>query len=244
MAKVLLIDAEARIRRLLRAGFELHGFAVLEAENATGGLKAATFKTPDLIILDRNLPDLEGSEVLERIRSWSNVPIIVLSIHADEQEKVRLFRLGADDYVVKPFGISELIARSEAALRRQLRGTNREPVVKAGPLSIDLVSRLVTLEGRRIQLTRKEYALVRALAAHSGLVVTHLHLIKEIWDGHAGNIQYLRILVRKLRQKVEADPASPRLIISESGVGYRLDLGRTEVIRGRPGISPDTTCCA
>jgi len=225
MTKVLVIDDEAQIRRFLRAGFELHGFTVLEAENAAAGLKAATMTPVDLIILDLNLPDLEGSEVLERIRSWSNVPVIVLSIHADEHEKVRLLKLGADDYVVKPFGISELLARGDAALRRHLRSTNRDPVVRAGPLSIDLVSRMVTLSGKRVQLTRKEYALLHGLAAHAGLVVTHQQLIREIWGGHAGNIQYLRILVRKLRQKVEVDPTRPAMIVSESGVGYRLDQG-------------------
>src|SRR6202161_4722397 len=145
MTRVLVIDDEAQIRRFLRAGFELHGYTVIEAEDATAGLKAAIVDKPDIIVLDLNLPDLEGSEVLERIRSWSNVPVIILSIHADEHEKVRLLRLGADDYVVKPFGISELLARSEAALRRQLRSTNKEPVVRAGPLAIDLVSRVVTL---------------------------------------------------------------------------------------------------
>lgn len=225
MTKVLVIDDEAQIRRFLRAGFELHGFTVLEAENAAAGLKAATMTAVDLIILDLNLPDLEGSEVLERIRSWSNVPVIVLSIHADEHEKVRLLKLGADDYVVKPFGISELLARGDAALRRHLRSTNRDPVVRAGPLSIDLVSRMVTLNGKRVQLTRKEYALLHGLATHAGLVVTHQQLIREIWGGHTGNIQYLRILVRKLRQKVEVDPTRPLLIVSESGVGYRLDQG-------------------
>ena len=181
--------------------------------------------TADLIILDSNLPDIEGSEVLERMRSWSNIPVIVLSIHSDEQEKVRLLKLGADDYVVKPFGISELLARSDAALRRHLRSTNRSPVVRAGPLSIDLVTRSVTLNGRRVQLTRKEYTLLHGLATHVGLVVTHQQLIREIWGSHAGNIQYLRILVRKLRQKIEADPTRPALIVSESGVGYRLDQG-------------------
>jgi len=225
MTRVLVIDDEARIRRFLRAGFELHGFLVIEAENAAAGLKAATMDRPDLIVLDLNLPDLEGSDVLARIRSWSNVPIIVLSIQADEQEKVRLLRLGADDYVVKPFGISELLARSDAALRRHLRSTDREPAVKAGPLLIDLVSRMVTLDGKRIQLTRKEYALLHALATHVGLVVTHQHLVKEIWGTNEENVQYLRILVRKLRQKVEADPTRPLLIVSESGVGYRLDQG-------------------
>lgn len=236
MTKVLVIDDEAQIRRFLRAGFELHGFSVLEAENAAAGLKAATMTPVDLIILDLNLPDLEGSEVLERIRSWSNVPVIVLSIHSDEHEKVRLLKLGADDYVVKPFGISELLARGDAALRRHLRSTNREPVVRAGPLSVDLVSRVVMLNGKRVQLTRKEYTLLHGLAAHVGLVVTHQQLIREIWGGHAGNIQYLRILVRKLRQKVEIDPTHPRLIVSESGVGYRLDQGGSGPLRDRREI--------
>src|SRR6202453_2944877 len=136
MTKVLVIDDEAQIRRFLRAGYELHGYTVTEAENAATGLKAATMGAADLIVLDLNLPDLEGSEVLERIRSWSNIPVIVLSIHSDEQEKVRLLRLGADDYVVKPFGIAELLARSDAAMRRHLRSTNREPVVRAGLLSV------------------------------------------------------------------------------------------------------------
>jgi len=244
MARVLVIDDEAQIRRFLRAGFELHGFLFIEAENAAAGLKAATMEKPDLIILDLNLPDLEGSDVLARIRSWSSVPIIVLSIQADEQEKVRLLRLGADDYVVKPFGISELLARSDAALRRNLRRVDRDPVVKAGPLSIDLVSRAVTLDGNRVRLTRKEYLLLHALATHAGLVVTHQHLMKEIWGTTEENIQYLRILVRKLRQKVEADPTRPMLIVSESGVGYRLDQGAAETMFNRRGISSDTLRCA
>jgi two-component system KDP operon response regulator KdpE len=240
----LLIDDEAQIRRFLRAGFELHGYSVIEAENAAAGLRAATMSSVDLVILDLNLPDLEGSEVLERIRSWSNVPIIVLSIQADEQEKVRLLRLGADDYVVKPFGISELLARGEAALRRNLRNTNREPQVRAGPLTIDLVSRLVTRDGKRVQLTRKEYALLHTLATHVGLVVTHQQLIKEIWGSRSGNIQYLRILVRKLRQKIEDDPTNPQLVVSESGVGYRLDQQGGGVGSGRGGVSSNSTYIA
>jgi len=239
MTTVLLIDQVALSRLSLARALELHGFTVLEAENAAAGLRAATMSALDLIILDLNLPDLEGSEVLDRIRSWSNIPIIVLSIHTNEHEKVRLLRLGADDYVVKPFGISELLARSDAALRRHLRGTNRQPLVKAGPLSIDLVSRVVTLEGKRAHLTRKEYTLLRGLATHVGLVVTHQQLIGEVWGGHAGNIQYLRILVRKLRQKIEVDPTQPLLIVSESGVGYRLDKGEAGA---RRGISSNTFC--
>jgi two-component system, OmpR family, KDP operon response regulator KdpE len=240
MTKVLIIDDEAQIRRFVRAGFELHGHTVLEAADAASGLRAATLDKLDLIILDLNLPDLEGSEVLERIRSWSNVPIIVLSVQADEQEKVRLLRMGADDYVVKPFGMSELLARGEAAVRRQLKSSDKDPLVRAGPLSIDLVSRVVTLKGKRIQLTRKEYLLLYTLAMHAGLVVTHQQLIKEIWGGHAaGHIQYLRILVRKLRQKVEIDPTNPALIVSESGVGYRLERGSSGGSSGRPEIVPN-----
>jgi two-component system KDP operon response regulator KdpE len=245
MTKVLVIDDEAQIRRFLRAGFELHGYEILEAETGMAGLRAATIDKPDLIILDLNLPDLDGSEVLERLRSWSNVPIIVLSIQADELQKVRLLRLGADDYVVKPFGISELLARVEAALRRQLKSADRDPVVKSGPLLIDLVTRVVTLAGRRVQLTRKEYALLHMLATHAGLVVTHQQLMKEIWGGRGGNIQYLRILVRKLRHKVEIDGTNPSLIISESGVGYRLYRdpngsavsGRGEISESGPQLS-------
>jgi two-component system, OmpR family, KDP operon response regulator KdpE len=240
MTKVLIIDDEAQIRRFIRAGFELHSHTVVEAEDATNGLRLATMNKLDLIILDLNLPDLEGSEVLERIRSWSNVPIIVLSVQADEQEKVRLLRMGADDYVVKPFGMSELLARGEAAVRRQLKSLDKDPVVRAGPLSIDLVSRVVTLKGKRVQLTRKEYLLLYTLAMHAGLVVTHQQLIKEIWGGNAaGQIQYLRILVRKLRQKVEADPTHPALIVSESGVGYRLERGSSGGSPGRPEIAPN-----
>src|ERR1700732_3864547 len=153
---VLLIDDEAKIRRFLRAGFELHGFSVLEAENAADGLKAATFNTPDLVILDLALPDLHGTEVLERLRSWSNVPVIILSVVSNEDDKVRLLQAGADDYVVKPFGMAELLARSEAALRRYFKNATQSPVVVAGPLSVDLVSRTVSLTNQQIGLQRKE----------------------------------------------------------------------------------------
>jgi len=220
---VLVIDDEPKIRRFLRAGYELNGFSVHEAENAAEGLKVATFSAPDLIVLDLNLPDIHGSEILEQIRSWSNVPIIVLSVESSEKEKVRLLKLGADDYVVKPFGMAELLARSEAALRRYFKSKTENPVVVAGPLSIDLATRTVSLNKTEIRLTRKEYRLMHILAMHVGLVVTHDHLLKEIWSGNQGdNIQYLRILVRKLRQKIETNPNDPRLLVTESGVGYRL----------------------
>lgn len=220
---VLLIDDEPKIRRFLRAGFELHGFTVLEAENAADGLKAATFNAPDLIVLDLALPDQHGTEVLEGLRSWSNVPIIILSVVSDEDEKVRLLRSGADDYVVKPFGMAELLARSEAALRRYFKSTTENPIIMAGPLSVDLVSRTVLLNQNRISLTRKEYRLLHILAMNVGLVVTHDQLLRDIWSGNQrDNIQYLRILVRKLRQKIESDPNHPRLLVTELGVGYRL----------------------
>jgi two-component system, OmpR family, KDP operon response regulator KdpE len=220
---VLMIDDEPKIRRFLRAGFELNGFAVIEAENAADGLKAATFNAPDLIILDLALPDLHGSEVLERLRSWSNVPVIVLSVVSNEDEKVRLLQAGADDYVVKPFGMAELLARSEAALRRYFKTATESPIVVTGPLAVDLVSRTVLLNNSQVRLTRKEYRLLHVLATHVGLVVTHDQLLREIWTGNQrDNIQYLRILVRKLRQKIETDPNHPRLLMTESGVGYRL----------------------
>jgi two-component system, OmpR family, KDP operon response regulator KdpE len=220
---VLLIEDEPKIRRFLRAGFEINGFSVLEAENAAEGLKAATFSAPDLVILDLALPDLHGTEVLERLRSWSNVPVIVLSVVSDEDEKVRLLQAGADDYVVKPFGMAELLARSEAALRRYFKNATESHMVTVGPLSVDLVSRTVSLNKNQISLTRKEYRLLHILATHVGLVVTHDQLLKEIWSGNQrDNIQYLRILVRKLRQKIETDPNNPRLLVTESGVGYRL----------------------
>src|ERR1700730_4606368 len=220
---VLLIEDEPKIRRFLRAGFELQGFSVIEAENGADGLKAATFSAPDLIILDLALPDLHGAEVLERLRSWSNVPIIILSVVSGEDEKVRLLQAGADDYVVKTFGMAELLARSEASLRRYFKSATENPVVLAGPLSVDLVGRTVSLNASQIRLTRKEYRLLHILATHVGLVVTHDQLLKDIWSGNQrDNMQYLRILVRKLRQKIETDPNHPRLLVTESGVGYRL----------------------
>jgi two-component system KDP operon response regulator KdpE len=233
---VLVIDDEPKIRRFLRAGFELHGgFTVHEAETAAAGLKAATFSAPDLIILDLGLPDLAGAEVLETIRSWSNVPIIVLSVQSDEEEKVRLLELGADDYVVKPFGIAELIARSHAALRRYFKSATESPIVTAGPLSIDLVNRTVLLNNSQIKLTRKQYRLLHVLATHVGLVVTHDQLLKEIWSGTVRrDIQYLRILVRNLRQIIEPDVDSPQLIVTESGVGYRLQSRFEDGSAARP----------
>jgi two-component system KDP operon response regulator KdpE len=169
---------------------------------------------------------MDGAEVVERIRSWSSAPIIVLSVRSAEAQKVRLLELGADDYVVKPFGMAELLARVRVALRRQSRAASGEPSVKIGPLTIDLAARTVLLNGQRLTLTPKEYRLLQVLAQHAGNVVTHQHLLKEVWGSiHVQDTHYLRIFVRKLRQKIEPDPNAPRILVTELGVGYRLAQG-------------------
>jgi len=220
---VLVIDDEVQIRRFLRAGFELAGFTVLEAENAADGLRAATLRPVDLIVVDLGLPDLDGAAIVERVRSWSSVPIIVLSVRSSEEEKVRLLELGADDYIVKPFGMAELLARARAALRRHSRSAEGEPKVKIGPLLIDLAARSVSLNGTRLPLSPKEYRLLQVLAQHAGNVVTHQFLLKEVWGvNHVHDGHYLRIFVRKLRRKIEKDPTQPSILLTELGVGYRL----------------------
>jgi two-component system KDP operon response regulator KdpE len=183
-------------------------------------------RQPDLIVLDLNLPDMDGGSIVQRIRGWSNVPIIVLSVRASDDDKVRLLEGGADDYVVKPFSMVELLARARAAIRRQARGTKGEYVVRAGPLTIDLSTRAVLVNEARVILSPKEYRLLQMLAQHAGNVVTHNMLLKEIWGArHLQNGHYLRILVRKLRRKIEQNPKEPRILVSELGVGYRLASG-------------------
>ena len=222
---VLVVDDEVQIRRFLRAGLELDGFVVQDAETGADALKWITLKQPDLIILDLGLPDMDGGDVLERLRAWSTVPTIVLSVRSNEAEKVRLIQGGADDYVVKPFGMAELLARAHAAMRRQVRAAAGEPMVKAGPLNIDLAARIVTLNGQRVMMTPKEYKLLQILAQHAGNVVTHQYLLKEVWGSpHMHDTHYLRIFVRKLRQKIEEDPTQPRILLTELGIGYRLAI--------------------
>jgi two-component system KDP operon response regulator KdpE len=220
---VLIVDDEIQIRRFLRTGFELNGFSVREAGTGADAIRDATLQPIDMVIIDLALPDMDGSEVIERIRSWSSVPIIVLSVRSSEAEKVRLLERGADDYVVKPFGMAELLARVRVALRRQMRAASGEPRVTVGPLTIDLAARAVFLNGTRLTLTPKEYRLLQVLAQHAGNVVTHQHLLKEVWGTiHVHDTHYLRIFVRKLRQKIEPDPNAPRILMTELGVGYRL----------------------
>jgi two-component system, OmpR family, KDP operon response regulator KdpE len=227
---ILVIDCEPQVRRFVCAGLKLYGYSVSQAGNGWEGLNAVAHIRPDAIILDPTLPDMRGIEVLQTIRSWSNVPVIVLSIQAEEDHKVHFLRSGADDYVIKPFGIAELAARCEAALRRYHKAVDKDPVVRTGPLTVNLVSRAVTLDSRYVTLTRQEYRLLHVLASHLGLVITHNQLIKDIWgDASPENVQYLRCLVRKLRQKIEADPSQPKLLMSESGIGYRLERHRSSI---------------
>jgi len=226
---VLVVDDEVQIRRFLRTGFELNGFVVHEAATGSEAIRAATLRPIDIVIVDLGLPDMDGSEVVERIRSWSNVPIIVLSVRSHEAQKVQVLEAGADDYVVKPFGMAELLARVRVALRRQSRASTGEPTVVVGPLTIDLAARAVTLNGQRLTLTPKEYRLLQVLAQHAGNVVTHQHLLKEVWGSiHVHDTHYLRIFVRKLRQKIEPNPDMPRILMTELGVGYRLAQMPTE----------------
>lgn len=221
--KLLIIDDEPQIRRLLRAGFELENFSVSDADTGILGVKSAAMESYDLIIVDLGLPDMDGQAVVERLRGWSNVPIIVLSARSSEQEKVRLLEAGADDYVVKPFGMAELVARAHSAIRRYVQGDVGTPIATIGPMTIDFSQRSLSLSGTKVHVSQKEYKLIQILAKHEGKIVTHTQLLREIWgEGHEQSSHYLRVLVRKVRHLIESDPANPKLLITELGVGYSL----------------------
>lgn len=224
-AKILVVDDEPQIRRFLKASLSAHGYSVVEAEDANSAIKAATVEKPDLAVLDLGLPDMDGMEVISRVREWSTMPIIVLSVRSDEGDKVDALDRGANDYITKPFGMAELMARMRAALRHIGPSETDEPVLSDGRVSIDLAKRLVTVGGEQVRLSRKEYDLLRTLAAHPGKVITHQQLLRDIWgEAYVEETQYLRVYVGQLRQKLEADPSRPRLIITEPGVGYRLQI--------------------
>lgn len=219
---ILVVDDEKQIRRFLRTGLSVHGYEVIEAESGAEALREASTKSPDLVVLDLQLGDMDGLDVLQRIREWSWLPVLILSVRNREIEKVKALELGADDYITKPFGIAEFIARVNALLRRVPEAA-AQPVFSVGDLSIDIARRLVLLDGVEIKLSPKEYTLLQYLARHAGKVVTHDQMLREIWgDGHAEDAHYLRIFMRRLRQKVERDPTQPRYIVTEVGVGYRL----------------------
>jgi two-component system KDP operon response regulator KdpE len=219
--RVLVVDDEPPIRRLLGMGLSAHGYQILEAPNGKAALDMLG-QQPDLILLDLGLPDAQGHELLRTIRALSEaVPIIVLSSRSDEAGKVRALDFGADDYVTKPFGMDELLARMRAALRHQLQTQGERPVFRVGGLSVDLVRRIVKVGDREVKLSPKEYDLLRVLVQHAGKVLTHKYLLGELWDDLT-DAQYLRVYVRQLRQKIEADPERPQHILTETGVGYRL----------------------
>ena len=220
--RVLVVDDEPAIRRFLRTGLTAQGFQVDEAADGKSALEELRRRPFDLLILDLGLPDMDGFDIIERLRgSGSSVPILVLSSRADEAGKVKALDLGADDYVTKPFGVDELLARLRAALRHKMQSQGETPVFRSGELMVDLVRRIVTAGGHEVKLTPREYDVLRMLVSNAGKVVTHKMLLKEIW-GSESDIQYLRIYIRSLRQKIEADPERPQYIQTEQGVGYRL----------------------
>jgi two-component system KDP operon response regulator KdpE len=220
---ILVIDDEPQIRKFLRISLTAQGYKVLEGANGAEGLAQAALAKPELVVLDLGLPDIDGIDVLRDLREWSQVPVLVLSVRAGEGEKVLALDRGANDYVTKPFGIQEFLARVRVLLRQAGSGEHREATVSTGPLAVDFAYRRVTLRGGEISLTRKEYAVLAMLARHLGRVVTQQQLLKDIWGPtHCDDSHYLRVVVGHLRQKLQDDPAHPRLILTESGVGYRL----------------------
>jgi two-component system, OmpR family, KDP operon response regulator KdpE len=222
-ATLLVIDDEPQIRKFLRISLASQGYKVLEAETGAEGLAQAALNKPDLLVLDLGLPDMDGQQVLREFRQWSAVPVLVLSVRASEAQKVEALDNGANDYVTKPFGIQEFLARVRALLRQAPAGEAPPAALTLGPLTVDLAYRRVLLDGAEVALTRKEYAVLAQLARHPGRVITQQQLLKDIWGPtHIEDSHYLRIVVGHLRQKLADDPTRPRFIVTEAGVGYRL----------------------
>jgi two-component system KDP operon response regulator KdpE len=222
---ILLIEDEPQMRRFLRTALTAHDYRLVEAETAKEGLAHATARNPDVILLDLGLPDRDGLDVARELREWSGTPIIVLSARGREQDKVKALDLGADDYLTKPFGVEELLARIRVALRHASAppGGTPEPVFEAGDLRVDLAARRVWRGGQEVHLTPTEYKLLTTLVRHAGKVLTHRQLLKDVWGvGYVGQSHYVRVYLAQLRQKIEADPSRPRLLLTEPGVGYRL----------------------
>lgn len=219
---VLIIEDESQIRRFVRTALEAEGCRVAEAEFASKGLVEAAERKPDLVILDLGLPDRDGVELIRDLRGWSAVPILVLSARAGEEDKIEALDAGADDYLTKPFGVGELLARTRALLRRS-RGGAAPATVDFGDVHVDLSRRIVQRNGDKVHLTPIEYRLLGTLLANTGRVITHRHLLKEVWGSEAVQSEhYVRIYVAHLRRKLEADPAQPRHILTETGIGYRF----------------------
>jgi two-component system KDP operon response regulator KdpE len=222
-AAILVIEDESHIRSFLRISLEAHGYRVLEARTGDDGLSLAGQSQPQLVIVDLGLPDMDGQQVIERLREWSEVPILVLSVRGDEKEKVQALDSGANDYVTKPAAISELMARVRALLRKRESGEGESAIYERNGLRIDLSRREVHRDDVAVHVTRKEYQLLWLLVRNAGRVLTHQHLLREVWGpGFTGETHYLRVLVSGLRQKLGDDPADPQFIVTEQGVGYRL----------------------
>jgi two-component system KDP operon response regulator KdpE len=220
--RVLVVDDEQPIRRFLRVTLTSQAYTVIEAASGQEALSGAAAQKPDIIILDLGLPDIDGIEVTRLLRQWTQIPIIILSVRGSESDKIAALDAGADDYLTKPFGAGELLARLRAALRRAAQATN-EPVFTSGNLEVDLVRRLVTVSGQEVQLTPTEYGLLRVLVTHAGKVLTHRHLLHEVWGAEYGEeFHMLHVNISNLRRKIEHEPARPQFIITEPGVGYRL----------------------
>lgn len=220
--RVLVVDDEAAIRRYLRASLSAHGYTVFEVESGRAALEAITAERPDMVILDLGLPDVDGVEVTRLLREWSRIPIIILSVRGQEADKIAALDAGADDYLTKPFGTGELLARMRVALRRASQ-SQAEPVFVVDELAVDLGRRLVTVADVEVQLTPTEYDLLRALVSHAGKVLTHRQLLREVWGmGYEQETHMLRVNISNLRHKIEPDPARPHYILTEPGVGYRL----------------------
>jgi two-component system KDP operon response regulator KdpE len=223
--RVLVVDDEPAIRRLLHASLSAEGHQIEEAADGQSALSLLGRNAIDVLVLDLGMPGMDGFEVIRQLREQgSSLPIIVLSSRADEAGKVRALDMGADDFVTKPFGMDELLARIRAAVRHKLQQGGETPLFKSGDLTVDLVRRIVTVHNSKVKLTPREYDLLRLLVAHAGKVLTHKFILREVW-GTETDVQYLRIYVRTLRQKIEADAQQPKLILTEQGVGYRLRAG-------------------
>jgi len=219
---VLVVDDEIQIRRLLRVSLTASGYTVHEAATGQAGLDQAALIRPDVVVLDLGLPDMDGLDMLRRLREWSPVPVIVLSVRDADVDKIALLDAGADDYLTKPFSIGELLARLRVA-QRHVQPTPETATFRSGALEVDLARRLVTVNGQPVRLTATEYALLRLLVQHAGRVLTHRQILRQVWGPqYEEETPYLRVYVAQLRRKLEADPANPTLLITEPGVGYRL----------------------
>lgn len=222
--RVVVVEDDPQMQRFLKTGLEAHGYQVVEARTGREGLAAVVTARPEVILLDLALPDGDGHQIIEEVRGWSRTPIIVLSSRTASSEKIGALDQGANDYVTKPFDMGELLARIRAALRQAIHEKGGETVVETGPLTIDLVRREVTVDGQEVRLSPREYDLLKVLAANAGMVMTHQMLLREVWGPAQDETTYLRIFIGRLRHKIEADPARPRLIVTEPGIGYRLKI--------------------